>query len=192
MQPIRKNELEFHETLIEKKASSQKNELDRKIRVEAEKLTEKSLSAFKKKIKADRLLEAYKNATKEYNAFIDQKNAREKQLGRKKDEACEKLATHLENQAKIYDWTERRIDINESISHYENIIRDACNKEAMAHVKKRELGMKYLSLGIVEEQAKISLMSGSPLSEAVKNINAIMRQSGIVYFNYKIPQIASK
>ena len=43
MQPIRKNELEFHEKLIEKKASSQKNELDRKIRVEAEKLTEKSL-----------------------------------------------------------------------------------------------------------------------------------------------------
>ena len=52
--------------------------------------------------------------------------------------------------------------------------------------------MKYMSLGIVEEQAKISLMSGSPLSEAVKNINAIMKQSGIVYYNYKIPQIASK
>ena len=62
----------------------------------------------------------------------------------------------------------------------------------MAHVKKSDLGMKYLSLGIVEEQAKISLMSGSPLSEAVKNINAIMKQSGIVYYNYKIPQIASK
>ena len=76
--------------------------------------------------------------------------------------------------------------------HYENIIRDACNKEAMAHVKKSDLGMKYMSLGIVEEQAKISLMSGSPLSEAVKNINAIMKQSGIVYYNYKIPQIASK
>ena len=192
MQPIRKNELEFHEKLIEKKASSQKNELDRKIRVEAEKLTEKSLVAFKKKIKADKLLEAYKNATKEYNAFIDQKNAREKQLERKKDEACEKLATHLETQAKIYDWNERRIEHNESSSHYEAIIRDACNKEAMSHVKKSDLGMKYMSLGIVEEQAKISLMSGSPLSEAVKNINSIMRQSGIVYYNYKIPQIASK
>ena len=192
MQPIRKNELEFHEKLIERKASSQKNELDRKIRVEAEKLTEKSLSAFKKKIKADRLLEAYKNATKEYNAFIDQKNAREKQLERKKDETCEKLVTHLETQAKIYDWNERRVDSNESISHYEAIIREACNKEAMSHIKKSDLGIKYMSLGIVEEQAKISLMSGSPLSEAVKNINAIMKQSGIVYYNYKIPQIASK
>ena len=192
MQPIRKYELEFHEKLIEKKAASQKNELDRKIRVEAEKLTEKSLSAFKKKIKADKLLEGYKNSTREYNTFIDQKNAREKQLERKKDEACEKLADHLETQAKIYDWTERRIEHNETIHHYENIIRDACNKEAMAHVKKSDLGMKYMSLGIVEEQAKISLMSGSPLSEAVKNINSIMRQSGIVYYNYKIPQIASK
>ena len=72
MQPIRKNELEFHEKLIEKKASSQKNELDRKIRVEAEKLTEKSLSAFKKKIKADKLLEAYKNSGARFTiAYID-------------------------------------------------------------------------------------------------------------------------
>ena len=84
MQPIRKNELEFHEKLIERKSSVQKNELDRKIRIEAEKLTEKSLPAFKKKIKVDKLLEAFKSATKEYNAFTDQKNAKEKQLERKK------------------------------------------------------------------------------------------------------------
>ena len=100
MQPIRKNELEFHEKLIESKSKVQKTELDRKIRIEAEKLTEKSLTAFKKKIKVDKLLEAFKSATKEYNAFIDQKNAKEKQLERKKDQACDILADHLEAQAK--------------------------------------------------------------------------------------------
>ena len=192
MQPIRKNELEFHEKLIESKSKVQKTELDRKIRIEAEKLTEKSLPAFKKKIKVDKLLEAFKSATKEYNAFIDQKNSKEKQLERKKDQACNILADHLETQAKIYDWNNSRIDRNESISDYEAIIRGACNQEAIAHIKQSELGTKYLSLGVVEEQAKIALMSGSPLHEAVKNINAIMKQSGIVYFNSKMLQIASK
>ena len=192
MQPIRKNELEFHEKLIESKSKVQKTELDRKIRIEAEKLTEKSLPAFKKKIKVDKLLEAFKSATKEYNAFIDQKNAKEKQLERKKDQACDILADHLEAQSKIYDWNNSRIDRGEKISDYESIIREACNQEAMAHIKQSELGTKYLSLGVVEEQAKIALMSGASLSEAVKNINAIMKQSGIVYFNSKMLQIASK
>lgn len=191
MQPIRKNELEFHEKLIERKSSVQKNELDRKIRIEAEKLTEKSLLAFKKKIKVDKLLEAFKFATKEYNTFTDQKNAKEKQLERKKDQACDMLVDHLEAQAKIYDWNSR-IDRNENISDYETIIREACNQEAMTHIKQSELGTKYLSLGVVEEQAKIALMSGASLSEAVKNINAIMKQSGIVYFNSKMLQIANK
>ena len=193
MQPIRKNELEFHEKLIESKSKVQKTELDRKIRIEAEKLTEKSLPAFKKKIKVDKLLEAFKSATKEYNAFIDQKNAKEKQLERKKDQACDILADHLTAQSKIYDWSnEHRISRGESISDYESIIREACNQEAIAHIKQSELGTKYLSLGVVEEQAKIALMSGSPLHEAVKNINAIMKQSGIVYFNSKMLQIANK
>ena len=192
MQPIRKNELEFHEKLIESKSKVQKTELDRKIRIEAEKLTEKSLTAFKKKIKVDKLLEAFKSATKEYNAFIDQKNAKEKQLERKKDQACDILADHLEAQAKIYDWNNSRIDRGEKISDYESIIREACNQEAIAHIRQSELGTKYLSLGVVEEQAKIALMSGASLSEAVKNINAIMKQSGIVYFNSKMLQIASK
>ena len=138
------------------------------------------------------MLEAFKSATKEYNAFIDQKNAKEKQLERKKDQACDILADHLEAQAKIYDWNNSRIDRGEKISDYESIIREACNQEAMAHIKQSELGTKYLSLGVVEEQAKIALMSGASLSEAVKNINAIMKQSGIVYFNSKMLQIASK
>ena len=193
MQPIRKNELEFHEKLIESKSKVQKTELDRKIRIEAEKLTEKSLPAFKKKIKVDKLLEAFKSATKEYNAFIDQKNAKEKQLERKKDQACDILADHLTAQSKIYDWSnEHRISRGESISDYESIIREACNQEAITHIKQSELGTKYLSLGVVEEQAKIALMSGVSLSEAVKNINAIMKQSGIVYFNSKMLQIANK
>ena len=193
MQPIRKNELEFHEKLIESKSKVQKNELDRKIRIEAEKLTEKSLSAFKKKIKVDKLLEAFKSATKEYNTFMDQKNAKEKQLERKKDQACDMLSDHLEAQAKIYDWgSESEISRGESIGDYEAVIRSACNQEAITHIKQSEIGTKYLSLGVVEEQAKIALMSGASLSEAVKNINAIMKQSGIVYFNSKMLQIANK
>ena len=64
MQPIRKQEQEFHDKLIGSKIRDGRNELDRKIRMEAEKLTIKSLPAFKKKIKVDKLLEAFKTATR--------------------------------------------------------------------------------------------------------------------------------
>ena len=191
MQPIRKQEQEFHDKLIASKISDSRNDLDRKIRIEAEKLTTKSLPAFKKKIKVDKLLEAFKSATKEYDSYMDQRHLKEKQLERKKDEACDKLADHLKAQSKIYDWN-RSIDRNENISDYESAIREACNQEAMTHIKQSDLGTKYQSMGIVKEQSLIALYKGDSLSEAVKNINGIMKQVGVVYFNPKFLQIANK
>ena len=191
MQPIRKQEQEFHDKLIGSKINDGRNDLDRKIRIEAEKLTTKSLPAFKKKIKVDKLLEAFKSATKEYDSYMDQRHLKEKQLERKKDEACDKLADHLKAQSKIYDWN-RSIDRNENISDYESAIREACNQEAMTHIKQSDLGTKYQSMGIVKEQSLIALYKGDSLSEAVKNINGIMKQVGVVYFNPKFLQIANK
>jgi len=191
MQPIRKQEQEFHDKLIGSKINAGRNELDRKIRIEAEKLTTKSLPAFKKKIKVDKLLEAFKIATREYDSYMDQRHLKQKQLERKKDEACDKLSDHLQAQSKIYDWS-RSIDRNENISDYESTIREACNQEAMTHIRQTELGTKYESMGIVKEQAEIALYKGDSLSEAVTNINSIMKQAGIVYFNSKFLQIANK
>ena len=191
MQPIRKQEQEFHDKLIASKINDSRNDLDRKIRIEAEKLTTKSLPAFKKKIKVDNLLEAFKSATKEYDSYMDQRHLKEKQLERKKDEACDKLADHLQAQSKIYDWS-RSVDRNENISDYESVIREACNQEAMTHIKQTDLGTKYQSMGIVKEQSLIALYKGDSLSEAVKNINGIMKQVGVVYFNPKFLQITNK
>ena len=191
MQPIRKQEQEFHDKLIGTKINDGRNELDRKIRIEAEKLTTKSLPAFKKKIKVDKLLEAFKTATKEYDSYMDQRHLKQKQLERKKDQACNMLADYLETQAKIYGWN-RSVCREESASEYESIIREACNQEAMTHIKQSDLGTKYQSMGIVKEQSLIALYKGDSLSEAVKNINGIMKQVGVVYFNPKFLQIANK
>ena len=191
MQPIRKQEQEFHDKLIGTKINDGRNELDRKIRIEAEKLTTKSLPAFKKKIKVDKLLEAFKTATKEYDSYMDQRHLKQKQLERKKDQACNMLADYLETQAKIYGWN-RSVCREESASEYESIIREACNQEAMTHIKQSDLGTKYQSMGIVKEQSLIALYKGDSLSEAVKNINGIMKQVGVVYFNPKFLQITNK
>ena len=191
MQPIRKQEQEFHDKLINSKISEGRNELDRKIRVEAEKLTTKSLPAFKKKIKVDKLLEAFKTATKEYDSYMDHRHLKQKQLERKKDQACDNLSDHLQAQAKIYGWN-RSVCREESASEYESIIREACNQEAMTHIKQSDLGTKYQSMGIVKEQSLIALYKGDSLSEAVKNINGIMKQVGVVYFNPKFLQITNK
>ena len=191
MQPIRKQEQEFHDKLIGSKINAGRNELDRKIRMEAEKLTTKSLPAFKKKIKVDKLLEAFKSATREYDSYMDQRHLKQKQLERKKDQACDNLSDHLQAQEKIYGWN-RSIDRNENISDYESAIREACNQEAMTHIKQTDLGSKYQSMGIVKEQSLIALYKGDSLSEAVKNINSIMKQVGVVYFNPKFLQITNK
>ena len=191
MQPIRKQEQEFHDKLISKKASFQTNELDRKMRVEGEKLTNKSLPAFKKKMKVDKLLEEAKNTEKAYDSYMDQRHLKQRQLERKKEEASKRLANHLQVQSKIYGWN-RNVDEDENLSTYESIIRDACNQEAMTHIKQSELGTKYLSMGIVEEQSKIALYKGDSLDVAVANINGIMKQAGIVYFNSKFLQITNK
>ena len=191
MQPIRKQEQEFHDKLIGSKINDGRNELDRKIRIEAEKLTTKSLPAFKKKIKVDKLLEAFKSATKEYDSYMDQRHLKEKQLERKKDEACDKLADHLKAQATIYGWS-RSVCREDNVSEYESIIREACNQEAMTHIKQTDLGTKYQSMGIVKEQSLIALYKGDSLDVAVKNINGIMKQVGVVYFNPKFLQIANK
>ena len=161
------------------------------MRVEAEKLTNRSLAGFKKKIKVDKLLEGFRSAIKEYDAFIDHKHSKENQLERKKDEAGDKLADHLEGQSKIYGW-DREVERGENLNSYETIIRDACNQEAITNIKQSDLGSKYLSMDIVEEQSKIALYKGDPLDVAVGNINGLMKQVGIVYFNPKIPQITSK
>ena len=191
MQPIRKQEQDYHDKLIGSKINDGRNELDRKIRMEAEKLTIKSLPAFKKKIKVDKLLEAFKSATKEYDSYMDQRHLKQKQLERKKDEACDKLSDHLQALATIYGWS-RTVCREESLSEYESIIREACNQEAMTHIKQTELGTKYQSMGIVKEQSLIALYNGDSLSEAVKNINGIMKQVGVVYFNPKFLQITNK
>ena len=191
MQPIRKQEQEFHDKLIGTKINDGRHELDRKIRIEAEKLTTKSLPAFKKKIKVDKLLEAFKTATKEYDSYMDQRHLKQKQLERKKDQACNMLADYLETQAKIYGWN-RSVCREDSVAEYESIIREACNQEAMTHIKQTDLGTKYQSMGIVKEQSLIALYKGDSLSEAVKNINGIMKQVGVVYFNPKFLQIANK
>ena len=47
-------------------------------------------------------------------------------------------------------------------------------------------------MGIVKEQSLIALYKGDSLSEAVKNINGIMKQVGVVYFNPKFLQITNK
>ena len=62
----------------------------------------------------------------------------------------------------------------------------------MTHIKQSDLGTKYQSMGIVKEQSLIALYKGDSLSEAVKNINGIMKQVGVVYFNPKFLQITNK
>ena len=62
----------------------------------------------------------------------------------------------------------------------------------MTHIKQTDLGTKQQSMAIVKEQSEIALYKGDSLDVAVANINGIMKQAGIVYFNSKFLQIANK
>jgi organic radical activating enzyme len=84
MKPIRKNELEHWANLIDKKFETRGEELQRQFETEVDKLTEKTFSSFKKKIKVDSLLNQFAKDKKAYDDFVKSKESKEQELQRLK------------------------------------------------------------------------------------------------------------
>ena len=100
MKPIRKNELEYLEKLIDKKFSNQSDSLRRKFDTEVDKTVEKTFKSFKKtlkdgKVSIDDLIKKSEVARLDYENFKRTKEIKDAELKRNAEATADKVIDFL-------------------------------------------------------------------------------------------------
>ena len=188
MKPIRKNELEYLEKLIDKKFSNQSDSLRRKFDTEVDKTVEKTFKSFKAKLKVDELVKKSEKARLDYETFKRTKEIKEAELKRTAKATADKVIEFLENKSKINDWDLRISCYNDDMldaSDFDKQIKDACRTEARRYLEKQELAKEFNALKDKKELAQNILYSGSSINSVVSELSRVFNSCKI---NYQIPK----
>jgi hypothetical protein len=179
MKPIRKNELEHWSNLIDKKFETRGEELQRQFETEVDKLTEKTFGSFKKKIKADSLLNQFTKDKKAYDDFVKSKESKEFELQKLKDISKSKLCDYLEKLSNTNQWDLHNVDDCKTVEAFEKQFEEACRSEAKRHLKKQPIAKDINNLEAIKEHAKNILMSGRDINVTVSALNQLCEGKGI-------------
>jgi type I site-specific restriction endonuclease len=179
MKPIRKNELEHWANLIDKKFETRGEELQRQFETEVDKLTEKTFSSFKKKIKVDSLLNQFAKDKKAYDDFVKSKESKEQELQRLKHLSQLKLSDYLVKLSNTNQWELYHVSDCNSIEAFEKQFGEACRAEAKRHLKKQPIAKDINNLEAIKEHAKNILMSGRDINITVSTLNQLCESKGI-------------
>lgn len=189
MKPIRSNELEYYEKLIDNKFRSQNDALNRKLNNEIDKVVEKTFKPFKKRLNMDTLIAKFNKARKEYSTFKQTKEIKENELKMKALEEQSKLKSFLKQKSESNNWN---LDINtSSYSHREDsfyneseiddMIKDACKVEARRFVEKQPVAKDINALDDLKERARNILYSGNSISATVSELSKVFKQGNIQF-----------
>ena len=179
MKPIRKNELEHWANLIDRKFETRGEELQRQFETEVDKLTEKTFSSFKKKIKVDSLLNQFAKDKKAYDDFVKSKESKEQELQRLKHLSQLKLSDYLVKLSNTNQWELYHVSDCNSIEAFEKQFEEACRSEAKRHLKKQPIAKDINNLEAIKEHAKNILMSGRDINITVSSLNQLCESKGI-------------
>lgn len=179
MKPIRKNELEHWALLIDRKFEARGAELERQFETEVDKLTEKTFGSFKKKIKADSLLNQFAKDKKAYDDFVKSKESKEFELSRMKDVSKSKLCDYLEKLSNRNQWELYNTNDCKTVEAFEKQFEEACRSEAKRHLKKQPIAKDINNLEAIKEHAKNILMSGRDINVTVTALNQLCESKGI-------------
>jgi type I site-specific restriction endonuclease len=179
MKPIRKNELEHWANLIDRKFETRGEELQRQFETEVDKLTEKTFSSFKKKIKVDSLLNQFAKDKKAYDDFVKSKESKEQELQRLKHLSQLKLSDYLVKLSNTNQWELYHVSDCNSIEAFEKQFEEACRAEAKRHLKKQPIAKDINNLEAIKEHAKNILMSGRDINVTVSALNQLCESKGI-------------
>lgn len=189
MKPIRSNELEYYEKLIDNKFRSQNDALNRKLNNEIDKVVDKTFKPFKKRLNMDTLLAKFNKAKKEYSTFKQTKEIKENELKMKALEEQNKLASFLKQKSESNNWD---LDINtNSYSHrddrfyseteIDDLVKDACKVEARRFVEKQPVAKDINALDDLKERARNILYSGNSISATVSELSKVFKQGNIQF-----------
>jgi len=189
MKPIRSNELEYYEKLIDNKFRSQNDALNRKLNNEIDKVVEKTFKPFKKRLNMDTLIAKFNKARKEYSTFKQTKEIKENELKMKALEEQSKLKSFLKQKSESNNWG---LDINTSSyihredsfyneSEIDDMIKDACKVEARRFVEKQPVAKDINALDELKESARNILYSGNSISATVSELSKVFKQGNIQF-----------
>ena len=177
MRPIRKQELEYLDRLINNKFQEKKSAVSSQCELEISNQLEKDFNKFVSTLKLEKLIKEAQQAEKDYQDFIRNKDNKQFELNKIATEARETLVDKIQHWSKIRNWDIRTSadNVNEAI----NRLKEACRDELEIKYKNSEKGkvFRYLENGV--EDAKNILYSGLSIEDVWKNLEQVFGHAQI-------------
>ena len=191
MRPIRKQELDYLDRLINNKFQEKQSAIRSQCELEVGKQLEKDFTKFVSTLRLDKLLKDAEQAEKEYQDFKLSKDAKETALNQNAIKRKQALLEKVNQWSDIRDWSisSRADTVDEVLDN----LKKACRQELEEKYKNSEKGkfFKYLENGI--EDAKNILYSGLSIEDVWKNLDDVFNKAQIeVRVPKSFTQIASK
>ena len=178
MRPIRKQELDYLDRLINNKFQEKQSAIRSQCEIEVQKQLEKDFDKFVATLKLDKLIKEAEQAEKEYLDFKASKDMKENALhlnATKKKQALKEKFNHW-NEIRQWHLSSRSDNDLDCIL---STIKSACRVELEEKYKNSEKGkfFKYLESGI--EDARNTLYSGLSIDDVWKNLENIFNKAQI-------------
>ena len=178
MRPIRKQELDYLDRLINNKFQEKQSAIRSQCEIEVQKQLEKDFDKFVATLKLDKLIKEAEQAEKEYLDFKASKDMKENALhlnATKKKQALKEKFNHW-NEIRQWHLSSRSDNDLDCIM---STIKSACRVELEEKYKNSEKGkfFKYLESGI--EDARNTLYSGLSIDDVWKNLENIFNKAQI-------------
>ena len=180
MKPIRSNELEFFNTIIEDKFRHKRQTLETDLNQEAQKMADKQSSNMAKQCGVDKEIKALEIADKKYKDFLATKELQEDKLFHTVRDIGVQLTAKLERLNKVSEWNKSFDDFKpkeNGVDYFTNKLDDCCYDEAYRLAQKNH--KVYNKLQDMKTASRVILHTGSDINSTVTTLKSEMAKAGI-------------
>lgn len=183
MKPIRKNELEYINDLINSKFHDKHREVSTAIEAEVQIQADKNLKSFINKLNIVKEMKAFKLCSDKLQKFQDSKDIVERDLKMAKIKAQQSLNDKLNSFSKVRDWTgnygdPKQFEIKD-IEDVESDLKNVCKQETERQVKKLPKFKVAQQLDELQEECKTLLHMGMSINDTWKNLSQVFNKGSI-------------
>ena len=180
MKPIRSNELEFFNTIIEDKFSDKRQVIETEINQEAQTIADKLSPNMAKQCGVEKEIKALEIADKKYKDFLATKELQEDKLFHTVRDIGVQLTAKLERLNKVREWNKSFDDFKpkeDGVDYFINKLDDCCYDEAYRLAQKNH--KVYNKLQDMKTASRVILHTGSDINSTVTTLKSEMAKAGI-------------
>jgi len=180
MKPIRSNELEFFNTIIEDKFSDKRQVIETEINQEAQTIADKLSPNMAKQCGVEKEIKALEIADKKYKDFLATKELQEDKLFHTVRDIGNQLTAKLERLNKVREWDKSFDDFKpkeNGVDYFTNKLDDCCYDEAYRLAQKNH--KVYNKLQDMKTASRVILHTGSDINSTVTTLKSEMAKAGI-------------